>query len=69
MADQNTPALPAAQLSASALNIIKRLVADLETIECRVLSASADTSHLSHLARRAKYDLATIAHELTGGAA
>lgn len=64
-----TPKLPKAQLSASALNIIKRVVADLEIIECRVLSANADGSALSHLARRAKYDLAAIAHELAGGAA
>jgi hypothetical protein len=33
----------------------------LETLECRVLSSSADVSALSHLARRAKFDLLNLA--------
>lgn len=36
----------------------------LETLECRVLSSSADVNALSHLARRAKFDLL----RLVGGA-
>ena len=55
----DTATIPALNATLT-LQALRPVLDALETLECRVLSSSADVNALSHLARRAKFDLLNL---------